>query len=126
MNLGPSGKAIWAAMSAEALDASAQALVLEFARCADTCDRLDGLAAGRQESWVTLVFDDMGEIHLNIDKILELRLKHQTVLRSLFAEVRGLKVVPVANQGGSEAADAPKDMLAILRKQKDERERQSG
>lgn len=125
MDLGESGQAIWKACSGDTLDAVAQSLVLELARCADTCDRLDGLAAGRQESWVLLAFDDMGEIHLQIDRILELRIKHQQTLKALFAEVRAAKI-EVKAVGGLTATAQPEDMLAALRKQKEDRERQSG
>lgn len=125
MTLGETGQAIWAAYKAETLDAGTRALVLELARCADTCDRLDGLASARQESWAQLVFDDMGEIHLVIDKILELRLKHQTTLKALYAEVKAARIQPEAKSGPA-GGEVPVDMLAKIRKQKEMREHQSG
>lgn len=124
-SLGESGRAIWEAYGGASLDAGSRALVLEFARCADTCDRLDGLAAGRQESWILLAFDDMGEIHLNIDKLLELRLKHQTTLKLLYGEIRAAKI-ELSSAAGAPQPEQPEDMLGALRKLKAERERQSG
>jgi hypothetical protein len=125
IDLGKQGRAIWDAYGAAKLPSGAQQLVIELARCADTCDRLDGLAAGRQETWASLVFDDMGEIHLSIDKVLELRLKHQLAYKTLIAEVRAANILPVADQTASKD-EGPKDMLAELRKQKEDRERKSG
>lgn len=124
--LGKTGQFIWDAYGAGKLDASSQALVRELARCADTLDRLDGLAAGRKGEWAFLVFDDMGEIHLSIDKVLDEQRKTQMVFKGLFGELRqaGIKV-----QAGGEVpqvAGPPQDMLAILRKQKEDRERKSG
>ena len=89
------------------------------------CDRLDGLAAGRQESWATLVFDDMGEVHLSVDKVLELRLKHQGMYKTLFAEVRAANIGLTTSDTASKD-EGPKDMLAELRREKELRERQSG
>ncbi len=121
MNLGASGQAIWAVFKADTLGAGDKALILELARCADTCDRLDGLAAGREERWAMLVYDDMGEITLQVDKILELRLKHQLALKALYGEVRAAKI-------GVKEGEQPEqeDMLGRARRMKEERERQSG
>lgn len=123
MTLGESGTAIWAAFKATTLDAGSQALVLELARCADTCDRLDGLVAGRHDSWASLAFDDMGEIHLHIDKILELRLKHQNTLKALYAEVRAAKI---GVKEGEAPVEQPKSLVDQLKLKREERERQSG
>lgn len=122
MNLGASGQAIWAVFKGETLGAGDKALILELARCADMCDKLDGLAAGREDRWALLAFDDMGEIHLQIDKVLELRLKHQLALKTLYAEVRAAKIG--VKEGGGEVEQ--EDMLARARRMKEERERQSG
>lgn len=124
--LGPTGQAIWAALNGDRLDAGSQALVREMARCADTLDRLDDLAMGRREGWVSIVFDDMGEVHLTVDKILDLRRNHQLTLRALYAEVRAAKIEAKAPEGGEGAPEPPKDMLADLRAAKENRERQSG
>lgn len=127
--LGSTGAAIWAAFRADALDAGSKALLRELARCADTLDRLDGLAMGRREEWAVLTFDDMGEVHLSVDKVLEVRRNHQLALKMLYAEVRasGIKAAdePAPTQSG-ETAVVPGDMLGMLRKQKADRERQSG
>lgn len=121
--LGITGQAIWSALNGDALDAGSQALVREFARCADTLDRLDDLAMGRKEGWVSIVFDDMGEVHLTVDKVLDLRRNHQLTLRALYAEIRAAKIEAKAPGG---QAEAPEDMLAALRNNKERRERQSG
>lgn len=126
VELGSSGQLIWNAFDGENLEPHSRALVLELARCADTCDRLDGLAAGRRDDWITLAFDDMGEIHLHIDKVLELRLKHQTTLRTLYAEVRAAHIVLASKAGSKSEDEEPEDMLAALRREKERRERQSG
>lgn len=124
--LGKSGKAIWDAYGAAQLDAGSRSLILELARAADTCDRLDGLVTGRQDRWALLVFDDMGEIHLSIDKILDERIKAQGILKQLHAEVRtsGLKAVQIT--GTDETEKGPEDMLAKRRRENEQRERQSG
>ena len=124
-DLGKQGRAIWDAYGAAKLPAHQRALIMELARCADMCDRLDGLAAGRQESWATLVFDDMGEVHLSVDKVLELRLKHQGMYKTLFAEVRAANIGLTTSDTASKD-EGPKDMLAELRREKELRERQSG
>lgn len=123
--MGPTGTAIWAAFKAESLDAGSRALVRELARCADTLDRLDGLAMGRQEAWATIVFDDMGEVHLSVDKLLEVRRNHQLALKALYAEIRASGIAAVL-PGGEQQDEEPEDMLAKLRKQRADRERQSG
>lgn len=120
--LGKHGQAIWDAFGAAQLDAGSQALVRELARCADTLDRLDDLVSGRQDRWALLVFDDMGEIHLSIDKAMDEQRKTQTVFKTLFGELRQAGIKP----GGKLKDEGPKDMLAELRKKKEERERQSG
>jgi hypothetical protein len=125
VELESSGRLIWDAFGGDKLDPHSRALILELARCADTCDRLDGLAAGRVDSWAVLVFDDMGEIHLSIDKVLDLRLKHQLALRALYAEVRAAKI-EFKSTGSKSKDEEPEDMLAKLRRDKERRERQSG
>lgn len=124
--LGETGKLIWAAYGADKLDAGSQALVRELARCADTLDRLDGLAIGRHDSWVVLAFDDLGEITLTVDKVLDQRRNHQLALKTLFAEVRQAGIKPVPVTGGKQQDEEPEDMLAKRRKDKEERERQLG
>jgi len=120
--LGTTGQAIWEVYGAAKLDAGSQALVRELARCADVLDRLDDLAMGRRQAWVELVFDDMGEIHLSVDKILSERRTHWLAFKALYAEVRAAKI-----EADSKIKDeGPVDMLAELRKLKGQRERQSG
>ncbi len=123
--LGISGKAIWDAFDVGRLDAGQQALVLEYARCADTADRLDALVRGRREAWASLVFDDMGEVHLQVDKVLDQARSNQVVLRGLHAEIRqaGIKAKPAEK---SKADEEPKDMLTIRRLEREKRERQLG
>lgn len=128
-DFGASGQAIWDAYGAGGLSAGAQALVRELARSADMCDRIDGLASGRKETWAFLTFDDMGEIHLNIDKLLDQQIKAQGMLKQLHAEVRqaGLKTKLTGDAiGGTNKDEGPKDMLAELRRQKERRESQPG
>lgn len=124
--LGNTGRAIWLAYGADHLDAGAQALVRELARCADTLDRLDGLASGRQESWVELVYDDMGSIQLSIDKILEVRRNHQLTFKAIYGELRMAGIKPAGEDKAQGRDEGPQDMLAELRRQKENRERQSG
>lgn len=125
--LGKHGQAIWNAYRADTLDAGIQALIRELARCADTLDRLDELASGRREGWVSLVFDDMGEIHLSVDKILDIRRNHQLALKAIYAEVRAAGVKADAQTSGSGISE-PKDedMVAKRRREKAERERKLG
>lgn len=117
------GKAIWDAYSAGKLDAPTRSLVLEYARCADTLDRLDDLAQGRREAWASLVFDDMGEVNLAVDKILDQVVKTQGMLKQLHGELRMAGVKPGP---GSMADEEPEDMLSKRRREKEQRERQSG
>lgn len=126
VELGKQGKAIWSAYQAELLSAADQALILELARCADTLDRLDGLVSGRHDSWASLVFDDMGEVHLSIDKAMDQRRNHQLAYKALFAEVRAAKLVPVKAVAPVATDEEPDDMLAKRRKEREERERLLG
>ena len=125
-DLGSTGLAIWKAYGGDQLDAPAAALVLELARCADTCDRLNGLVIGKVESWATMVFDDMGEVHLEVDKLLDQRRNHQLALKALVAEVRAAKILLIPSATKQPVGGAPKDMLAQLREDKERRERQLG
>lgn len=120
--LGKRGSAIWTAYAADKLSAADQALVREFARCADTLDRLDGLAAAREESWATLVFSDMGEVHVSVDKILDERRNHQLALKALYNEIRQSGIKTAA----SDTKDEAEDPLAKRRREREERERKLG
>jgi hypothetical protein len=124
--LGKSGQGIWAAFQADSLDKPAQALVRELARCADTLDRLDELSKGKREAWASLVFDDMGEVHLNVDKLLAEQRATQTVFKALYNELRQAGIKPDAGAGPKPKDEAPEDMLAAIRKRREDRERQSG
>lgn len=123
--LGETGSAIWSAYGADKLDAGAQSLIRELARCADTLDRLDDLASGRREGWVLLVFDDMGEIHLSIDKILDERRNHQLALRAIHSEIRQAGIRPAAAKATA-TQDEEEDMLTKRRREREERERKLG
>lgn len=123
---GDSGSLIWIAFDGDRLDAGAQALVRELARCADTLDKLDGLVAGRKEEWATLVFDDMGEIHLVVDKLLEVRRNHQLTLKALHAEVRAAGLRPKADPEQGEESEEEEDQLAKRRRERMEREQTLG
>lgn len=125
-SFGETGQAIWDVYEAEKLDAGSQALVRELARTADTCDRLDGLAAGRQDTWVSLTRDEMGEVHLSIDRILDEQRKSQLALKALYAEVRAAGVKPKVETTPKDESEQPVDALAALREEKAKRERQSG
>lgn len=124
-NLGETGRAIWDAFEASKRDAFQQALIREIARCADTLDTLDALILGRRPIWAELIFDDMGQVNLFIDKALDQRRNYELTLRALFAEARaaGLKPAGVKASGVDEE---PEDMLARMRKAKSDRERQHG
>lgn len=123
--LGETGLAIWSAYGADKLDAGAQSLVRELARCADTLDRLDDLATGRREGWALLVFDDMGEVHLSIDKILDERRNHQLALRAIHAEIRQAGIRPAAAKATASQGEE-EDMLTKRRREREERERKLG
>jgi hypothetical protein len=123
--LGDSGRAIWDAYGAEKLDAPARTLVLSYARAADVADRLDGLAMARTDSWATLVFDEMGEVHLAVDKILDQTRNQLLALKTIYAELRQAGIRPA--QTKSQTADEePDDMLTKRRKEREERERKLG
>lgn len=124
--LGTSGKAIWDAYDVGKLDAGQAALVTAYARAADTADRLDALATAREERWALLVFDEMGEVHLTIDKILDQARNANLAVRTIFAEIRQAGIKPAAASTGSTKDEEPEDMLAALRRDKERRERQSG
>ena len=125
-DLGVTGQAIWDAYEGSKLDAGSAALVRELARCADTLDRLDGLVIGKREVWVTLVFDDMGEVHLSVDKLLDQRRNHQLALKQLTAEVRSAGLRPKDSKTTKAADEEPEDMLGKRRKEREQRERQHG
>lgn len=121
--LGERGRDIWSSFGADALHAGHRALVHELARCADTLDRLDALAMGRRDEWASLVFDDMGQVHLSVDKLLDERRNHQLAFKTLIAEIRqaGLK-----ETGGTKKDEEPEDMLTKRRREREERERKLG
>ena len=125
IELGPTGKAVWSAYGADLLDAGAQSLVRELARCADTLDHLDDLVIGERDAWVSVTFDDMGDVHLQIDKVLDQRRNHQLALKAIYGELR-MAGIKAATLEGKLDSEQPKDMLAALRKAKESRERQSG
>jgi hypothetical protein len=124
--LGESGQAIWDAYDAGKLDAGQRSLVLEFARCADTADRLADLADGRREAWASLVFDDMGEVHLSVDKILDQVIKTQGMLKQLHGELRQAGIKAKTGAVPQVQDEGPEDVLAKRRRDKERRERQSG
>jgi len=121
--LGKHGQAIWDSYGAAKLDAGSQALIRELARCADTLDRLNDLVSGRQEVWASLVFDDMGEVHLSVDKLLDERRNHQLALKALHTEVRMAGIKPTGN---AKADEEPEDVLGKRRREREERERKLG
>jgi hypothetical protein len=125
-DLSGTGRAIWEAYGADKLPAPDQALVRELARCADTLDRLDRLVVGKEDVWVVMTFDDMGEVHVSVDKILDQRRNHQLAFKQLVAEVRAAKIPLAGPAAKTLATDEPEDMLAKMRKAKEERERQLG
>lgn len=123
--LGPTGQAIWDVYGADQLDAGSRTLVLSYARAADTADRLNALATGRQETWVSLVFDEMGEVHLSVDKILDQSRNQLLAVKTIFAELRQAGIRPT--QAATQRADEePDDMLTRRRKEREKRERQLG
>ena len=127
--LGTTGKAIWDAFGAGNLDGASQALVRELARCGDTLDRLNDLAAGRRDVWVSLVFDDLGEVTLTVDKVLDEQRKTQVVFKTLYGELRQAGVKPdvkPARKDEGEQGGGTVDVLAEFKKRKADRERQSG
>jgi hypothetical protein len=124
--LGDFGKQIWDAYGADGLDPGSRAIVLAYARAADVADRLDGLASARQDSWATLVFDDMGEIHLQIDKILDQHRAQLLALKQLHGELRQAGIKATAPTNPTARDEEPEDMLARRRKEREQRERQLG
>lgn len=126
--LGTTGKAIWDAYEAANLDAGSRALVHAYARAADVADRLDGLATGRQDSWVVLTFDDMGEIHLSVDKILDQLRAQLLAVKTIYAELRqaGIRPTKTESKPTTQADEEPTDMLTKRRKEREERERKLG
>ncbi len=120
-----SGRAIWDSMGADKLPPVHRALVLEYARAADTADRLAGLASGRRESWAELIYDEMGEVHLAVDKLLGEQRNTQTVLKSVHAELRAAGLFAAAPETPA-SAPAEETPLERRRREKEERERQLG
>jgi hypothetical protein len=120
--LGETGKSVWAAYEADKLSAGDRALVREYARSLDILDRLHDLTMGKRDVWVTIAFDDMGEIQVGVDRILETQIKVQGMAKQLHAEIRqsGIK------QADGVADTGPEDVLARRRREKEERERKSG
>lgn len=123
--LGDSGKAIWDVYDAGRLDAGAQTLVLAYARAADVANRLNALATGRQDSWASLVFDEMGEVHLSVDKILDQLRNQLLALKTIYSELRQAGIRPISAQT-PKADEEPQDMLTQRRKEREARERQLG
>lgn len=121
--LGSSGKAIWDAYGAANLDAGACTLVLAYARAADISDRLDALANARQGAWAVLTFDEMGEIHLSIDKILDQARAQALAVKQIASELRQAGIKPSNKKA---AADQDDDMLSKRRREREERERKLG
>lgn len=124
--LGATGQAVWDAYGADHLDAGARQLVLAYARAADVADRLDGLAVARKESWASLTFDDMGEVHLSVDKILDQHRAQLLALKQLHSELRQAGIKATAPTGTKATDEEPDDMLARRRKEREERERKLG
>lgn len=126
-DLGPRGQTIWDSYQADRLNPAIRALVAEYARQADNLDRMDALVRGKQESWAILVFDDMGELHLEISKLLDEQRKAMVVFKQLHAELRaaGVKATEQAS-GGAVAAGPAETPLERRRREKAERERRIG
>ena len=123
--LGSTGQAIWDAYGADKLDAGARTLVLSYARAADAADRLNALMVARKDTWASIVFDDMGEVHLTVDKILDQTRNQLLAVKTIFAEMRQAGIRPVQGQA-SVGADDPEDMLTKRRKEREDRERKLG
>lgn len=116
------GQAIWAAYAADTLDAPSRALVQEAARCADTLDKLDALLAGRRDAWVKLVFDEMGNVELSVDKVLNERRMYQLAFMQQMNAIRaaGIKVVAApAVQGQPQGRGG---LIDELKRKRDQRE----
>ena len=124
--LGPSGREIWDSYGADSIDAGARQLVLAYARAADVADRLDGLAVARKESWASIVFDDMGEVHLSVDKILDQHRAQLLALKQLHSELRQAGIKATRPTESKATDEEPEDMLARRRKERESRERQLG
>lgn len=123
--LGPTGQEIWDAYGADRLDAGARTIVLAYARVADVADRLDALAVARVEAWAVLTFDDMGEVHLSIDKVLDQLRAQLLAAKTIYAELRQAGIRPMQSTK-AKADEEPEDMLARRRKEREERERRHG
>lgn len=124
--LGPSGQAIWDAYGAANLDAGSRTLVLAYARAADIADKLDGLAMARKEDWASLVFDDMGEVNLMVDKILDQARNQLMALKQLHGELRMAGIKATGGSGAEAKDEEPEDMLTRRRREREERERKLG
>lgn len=120
------GQAIWDAYGADKLNAGHRTLILQLARLADTADRLADLSAGRRDTWVSLVFDEMGEVHLSVDKILDQERNTQLAIKTVLSEIRqtGLKAQEMV--GNLPVQADPEDMLTKRRMEREARERQLG
>ena len=81
---------------------------------------------GRREGWASLVFDDMGEVQLVVDKILDERRQHQLALKQMFGEMRMAGIKPDAGSAPQAKDEEPEDMLTKRRREREDRERKLG
>jgi hypothetical protein len=124
--LGETGKRIWDAYGAERLDAGSRVLVVAYARAADTADRLEQLVTAREERWALLVFDDMGEVHLTVDKILDQARNANLAVKQIHTELRQAGIKAHVDKQSTVKDEEPEDMLTKRRKEREERERKLG
>lgn len=104
------GKAIWLSFGADALPAGHRALVHEACRLADTLDKLDGLLGQREDAWLKILLDDLGEVTLVIDTLLSERRSQALAFKQIMTEIRmaGLKQTgggPVAVDNETQGRD---------------------
>ncbi len=91
------GRAIWDAFAADGLPAAHQAMIHEAGRLADALDKLDAILGGRQDDWVKIMIDDMGEVTLEVDGLLGERRLYAMAFKTMMQEIRqaGLTQTPI-------------------------------
>lgn len=120
------GQAIWDSLKADELPAVQRALVLEYARLVDTANRLHGYASGKRETWASLVFDEMGEVHLAVDKILSEQRNTQLAIKQVHGELRSAGLLVAAAPPAPAATTTEETPLDRRRREKAKRERAHG
>lgn len=125
-NLEEAGRAVWVGLGGPTLPAAHAALALELARLTDTANRLADLAAGRRETWASLVYDAMGEVHLVVDKLLSEQRNTQLAIKQIHGELRAAGLLVAAPSAPAAPKDEEETPLERRRRERASRERQLG